>query len=200
MVIDINVDAKAGDAPVFLVELSYGGLFELANIPPDSLQPLLQIECPRLLFPFARRVVADATRDGGFPPLMIDPIDFVALYRRKRAGWRRGRAGLIAGQAPALARGRFQPVQDAGHVGHQLVQPRRGRVGEAGGDELLEQRLAAAPVAAEIEQQDRLGVVAELAQRHDVEDLVERAQSARQRHERVRLRDQELLALEHGRR
>ena len=68
VVIDINVDAKAGDAPVFLVELSYGGLFELANIPADSLQPLLQIECPRLLFPFARRVVADATRDGGFPP------------------------------------------------------------------------------------------------------------------------------------
>ena len=83
VVIDINVDAKAGDAPVFLVELSYGGLFELANIPPDSLQPLLQIECPRLLFPFARRVVADATRDGGFPPLMIDPIDFVTLFRRK---------------------------------------------------------------------------------------------------------------------
>lgn len=83
VVIDINVDAKTGDAPVFLVELTYGGLFELANIPPDSLQPLLQIECPRLLFPFARRVVADATRDGGFPPLMIDPIDFVALFRRK---------------------------------------------------------------------------------------------------------------------
>jgi preprotein translocase subunit SecB len=83
VVIDINVDAKAGDEPVFLVELSYGGLFELANIPPDSLQPLLQIECPRLLFPFARRVVADATRDGGYPPLMIDPIDFVTLFRRK---------------------------------------------------------------------------------------------------------------------
>jgi preprotein translocase subunit SecB len=83
VVVDINVDAKAEDAPVFLVELSYGGLFELANIPADSLQPLLQIECPRLLFPFARRVVADATRDGGFPPLMIDPIDFVALFRRK---------------------------------------------------------------------------------------------------------------------
>jgi preprotein translocase subunit SecB len=83
VVIDINVDARTGDAPVFLVELAYGGLFELANIPADSLQPLLQIECPRLLFPFARRVVADATRDGGFPPLMIDPIDFVTLFRRK---------------------------------------------------------------------------------------------------------------------
>ena len=106
VVIDINVDAKAGDAPVFLVELSYGGLFELANIPADSLQPLLQIECPRLLFPFARRVVADATRDGGFPPLMIDPIDFVALFRRKVQAGRRDRAGLsgCAGQAPARAR------------------------------------------------------------------------------------------------
>ena len=83
VVIDINVDARSHDGPVFLVELTYGGLFELANIPADSLQPLLQIECPRLLFPFARRVVADATRDGGFPPLMIDPIDFVTLFRRK---------------------------------------------------------------------------------------------------------------------
>jgi preprotein translocase subunit SecB len=55
----------------------------LANIPKESLQPLLMIECPRLLFPFARRIIADTTRDGGLPPLMIDPIDFVALYRRK---------------------------------------------------------------------------------------------------------------------
>ncbi len=86
VVIDINVDAKTSEGPVFLVELTYGGLFELANIPADSLQPLLQIECPRLLFPFARRVVADATRDGGFPPLMIDPIDFVSLFRRKLQG------------------------------------------------------------------------------------------------------------------
>ena len=62
-----------------MLELTYGGVFGLVNIPPDSLQPLLLIECPRLLFPFARRIVADATRDGGFPPLMLDPIDFVAL-------------------------------------------------------------------------------------------------------------------------
>ena len=83
VVLDINVEAKAEDSPVFLVELAYGGLFELANIPADGMQMLLQVECPRLLFPFARRVVADATRDGGFPPLMIDPIDFFSLYRRK---------------------------------------------------------------------------------------------------------------------
>ena len=67
-----------------MVELTYGGLFGLLNIPPDSLQALLLIECPRLLFPFARRVVADATRDGGFPPLLVEPIDFTALYRRRQ--------------------------------------------------------------------------------------------------------------------
>lgn len=83
VVLDLNVNAKSGDNSVFLVELAYGGLFALENIPADSLQPLLLIECPRLLFPFARRVVADATRDGGFPPLMIDPIDFVQLFRRR---------------------------------------------------------------------------------------------------------------------
>lgn len=83
VIVELNVDAKAGENAVFLIELAYGGIFTLANIPEDSLQPLLLIECPRLLFPFARRVVADCTRDGGFPPLMIDPIDFVTLYRRR---------------------------------------------------------------------------------------------------------------------
>jgi preprotein translocase subunit SecB len=83
VVLDLKAEARTGDSPVFLLELSYGAVFTLANIPADSLQPLLFIECPRLLFPFARRIVADATRDGGFPPLMIDPIDFVALYRRR---------------------------------------------------------------------------------------------------------------------
>ena len=81
--LQLNIEAKAAEATVFLLELAYGGVFVLANIPDDSLQPLLLIECPRLLFPFARRIVADTTRDGGFPPLMIDPIDFVTLYRRK---------------------------------------------------------------------------------------------------------------------
>jgi len=82
-VLELSINAKSGESTVFMLELSYGGVFSVANIPNESLQPLLLIECPRLLFPFARRIVADATRDGGFPPLMIDPIDFVALYRRK---------------------------------------------------------------------------------------------------------------------
>lgn len=83
VVLELVVDARLGDRPVFLLELTYGGVFVLQNIPPDALQALLMIECPRLLFPFARRIVADLTRDGGFPPLMLDPIDFVALYRRR---------------------------------------------------------------------------------------------------------------------
>ncbi|MGF1473953.1 MAG: protein-export chaperone SecB [Geminicoccaceae bacterium] len=95
VVLELNVDAKAGDASAFVIELVYGGVFTLANIPDDSLQPLLLIECPRLLFPFARRIIADATRDGGFPPLMIDPIDFVTLYRR------RGQQAQAAAAAPA---------------------------------------------------------------------------------------------------
>ncbi len=85
IVLELNIEAKVPEGPVFLLELTYGGLFALANIPEDSLQPLLLVECPRLLFPFARRIVADLTRDGGFPPLMLDPIDFVSLYRRRMA-------------------------------------------------------------------------------------------------------------------
>ena len=83
IVIELNANAKSGDNQVFLVELSYGGLFQLANIPAEAMQQLLLIQCPTLLFPFARRVIADATRDGGFMPLIIDPIDFSALFRRK---------------------------------------------------------------------------------------------------------------------
>lgn len=80
----LNVEAKIEQETAFVLELTYAGMFGLMNIPQESLQPILLIEAPRLLFPFARRIVADATRDGGYPPLMIDPIDFVALYRRRQ--------------------------------------------------------------------------------------------------------------------
>lgn len=83
VVLDLKLNAKSGDLTVFVLEITYGGIFQLANIPQESLQPLLLIECPRLLFPFVRRIVADVTRDGGFPPLMLDPIDFVTLYRHR---------------------------------------------------------------------------------------------------------------------
>lgn len=96
--LQLNVDAKSAGETIFLMELAYAGVFQLQNIPKESLQALVMIECPRLLFPFARRIVADATRDGGFPPLMIDPIDFVTLYRRKL---QEAQAQAQAQQAPA---------------------------------------------------------------------------------------------------
>jgi preprotein translocase subunit SecB len=85
--VSITLDARAGDAPnlLFKLDLEYGGVFRLVNIPEEQVHPIVMIECPRLLFPFVRQIVADATRNGGFPPLYIDPIDFVALYQQKAA-------------------------------------------------------------------------------------------------------------------
>jgi preprotein translocase subunit SecB len=80
VVLKIDVKATAADKVAFQVDLSYAGLFGLRNIPEDQLQPFLLAEAPRILFPFARRVLADAVRDGGFPPLMLEPIDFASLY------------------------------------------------------------------------------------------------------------------------
>ncbi|WP_419825963.1 protein-export chaperone SecB [Sphingomonas sp.] len=76
----IDVTAEGDEGVAFKLELLYGGLFALRNVPADALPPFLLGEAPRLLFPFARRIVADAVRDGGFPPLMLDPIDFNGLY------------------------------------------------------------------------------------------------------------------------
>lgn len=78
-------DAKVGEEVMFAFELTYAGVFRVRNIPPDQLHAVVMIECPRLLFPFARQIVAEAVRNGGFPPLYIDPIDFVGLYRQKAA-------------------------------------------------------------------------------------------------------------------
>ncbi|MBZ0227475.1 MAG: protein-export chaperone SecB [Bauldia sp.] len=82
----IEAEAKVEDRVLFAVDLTYGGMFRLTNIPVEAVQPVLMIECPRLLFPFARQILAEATRNGGFPPLLIDPVDFVALYRQRLAG------------------------------------------------------------------------------------------------------------------
>ena len=82
--LELRVEAKAADDPTFMLELTYCGVFALVNVPAETRQALLLVECPRLLFPFARRIIADASRDGGFPPLMIDPIDFMALFRRRQ--------------------------------------------------------------------------------------------------------------------
>lgn len=91
----INITAKQADAQVFVAELVYSGIFQLINVPAENLQPVLLIECPRLIFPFARRIIADVTRDGGYAPMMVDPIDFAALYRQQMA----------AAQAKAAAAG-----------------------------------------------------------------------------------------------
>lgn len=93
----IEVKAKTDAMTAFIVELTYAGLFGVRNVPDDQLQPFMLGEAPRLLFPFARRVVADAVRDGGFPPLMLDPIDFGSLYlqqlQAKEAAEAEGAAG-----------------------------------------------------------------------------------------------------------
>ena len=78
-------DAKLDTETLFAFELSYAGIFRVRNIPQEQLHQVVMIECPRILFPFARQIVAEAVRNGGFPPLYIDPIDFVGLYRQKAA-------------------------------------------------------------------------------------------------------------------
>ena len=83
--VNMKLSAKAvtGEHTRFLAELDYTGIFSIANVPEAHIHPMMFIECPRLLLPFARRVVADVTRDGGYPALMLDNIDFSTLYRQK---------------------------------------------------------------------------------------------------------------------
>ena len=89
----LRVNAKNPEGkPLFMAELAYAGLFQITNIPDDVLQQVLLIEAPHLLFPYARRIISDVVRDGGMPPLMIEPIDFVSLYRSKQ--------GQLAQQQP----------------------------------------------------------------------------------------------------
>ena len=87
VVIKLNVNSKSkkGGEPLFLLELEYGGVFQVTGVPDEQLHPFLLIECPRMLFPFIRRVVSDITRDGGFPPLNLENIDFIKLYRNEIA-------------------------------------------------------------------------------------------------------------------
>jgi preprotein translocase subunit SecB len=81
----IEAHAKSDAGVIYNVELVYGGLFRLRNIPEHLLQPVLFVDCPTILFPFVRRALADVVRDGGFPPLMLDPIDFARLYTQNLA-------------------------------------------------------------------------------------------------------------------
>ncbi|WP_029032914.1 protein-export chaperone SecB [Salinarimonas rosea] len=96
-------DAKTDDVVMFKFELNYAGVFRVKNVPKEQLHPVVMIECPRLLFPFARQIVADAVRNGGFPPLYIDPIDFVALYRQRVAAAQQAQATAPGGEGPQTA-------------------------------------------------------------------------------------------------
>jgi len=79
----VESKVKDGGQTLFIVEMEYGGLFHIEGVPQDQMHPFLLIECPRILFPFARRIISDITRDGGFPALNLDMIDFMALYRQE---------------------------------------------------------------------------------------------------------------------
>jgi preprotein translocase subunit SecB len=92
----LKIEGKAvlpNNTVLFAIELPYAGVFRIQNVPQDSLQPFVLIECPRLLFPFAREIIATTTANGGFPPLMLDPVDFAGLYRENLA---RGQAAATA--------------------------------------------------------------------------------------------------------
>tara|TARA_B100001123_G_scaffold28483_1_gene30271 strand:+ start:461 stop:940 length:480 start_codon:yes stop_codon:yes gene_type:complete len=81
--LDIKTEGKTKGKVSFIAEVSYAGIFTLNKVPPEHEKPLLLIEAPRMLFPFARNVLAETTRDGGYPPLMLNPIDFAALYQKQ---------------------------------------------------------------------------------------------------------------------
>ena len=85
--IELKIEGRAELPTTFLFgfDLLYAGIFRIQNVPQENVHALVMIECPRLLFPFARAIIADAVRNGGFPPLMIDPVDFVSLYRQRMA-------------------------------------------------------------------------------------------------------------------
>ena len=97
VILKLNARAGTQEHALFLVELQYAGLFQVRGASQSDTEAMLLIECPRLLFPFARRIVADLTQEGGFPALRIDPVDFTALYRQQR---QQGMAAQAAGQAP----------------------------------------------------------------------------------------------------
>jgi preprotein translocase subunit SecB len=85
VLLTLEANAKVDEESIYTLELVYGGAFRLKDLPEQAIRPFLFIECPALLFPFARRLVADLTREGGFPPLLLDPIDFAALFRQRAA-------------------------------------------------------------------------------------------------------------------
>jgi preprotein translocase subunit SecB len=100
VILKIEISARSENGPHFIVDLSYGGLFGLRNLPEEALQPFILIEAPRLLFPFARQIIAEAIANTGFPPLLLDPIDFAAAYVSQLQAQQAGE-GAPGGDAPA---------------------------------------------------------------------------------------------------
>ena len=100
MTLKIDVTSKTDAGTSFVIDLKYAGLFGVRHVPDDQLQPFFLAEAPRILFPFARRVVADAVQDGGFPPLLLEPIDFHGLFAQQVQAAQAEAAGEVAvGQA-----------------------------------------------------------------------------------------------------
>jgi preprotein translocase subunit SecB len=95
--VDLKLSAQAAreDGALFMVELVYGGLFQITGVEDAEMEPVLLIECPRFLFPFARRIIADLSSEGGFPPFLLDPIDFAGVYAARKAE----AAGQVVGNA-----------------------------------------------------------------------------------------------------
>ncbi len=96
--VELHLEAKAqnDEKIAFVCEIHYAGMFQITNVPQESLHPIVLIECPRALFPFARQIMANATQQGGFPPLMLDPIDFAGMYQQRVAQQQQG------GEAPKI--------------------------------------------------------------------------------------------------
>lgn len=105
--VSLKLEATGKDADqdqtLFQAELVYSGLFKITNVPENQIGALVMVECPRLLFPFARQVMAEATRSGGFPPLLLEPVDFVALYRERLRREAEGRGQALNINPPANA-------------------------------------------------------------------------------------------------
>jgi preprotein translocase subunit SecB len=103
VLVKFEIEARGDQGKAFSIDLHYAGLFALQNIPEEQLQPFLLAEAPRILFPFARRIISEATIDAGFPPLLLDPIDFAGLYMQRAAHQQAeasgGQAGEVTGQA-----------------------------------------------------------------------------------------------------
>ena len=102
VVLKIDASARSQSGVHFVVDLSYAGLFALKNVPEEALAPFMLVEAPRLLFPFARQIVASSVQDAGFPPLMLDPIDFAGIYQAQMQAAQQGQPGDGQGAEPSI--------------------------------------------------------------------------------------------------